>query len=165
MGREHYAHSARLADYCWTSTVWNLEFDETVPFVMRPVIGFFEPTNIEEVSSRTPPTSHILTSKGRMSRVRGGSPRNLLDPGTLWFSEVNEAQKCPWGEVPLVFFRGDPWGTPLQLERNYSRSHVKPPRGQILRSPRPKVVTSVLTRPQCQRAVETQPPRSSSRGD
>ena len=38
----------RLAEYCWNSTVWSLEFDETVPSVfhaytsqLRPVRGFF----------------------------------------------------------------------------------------------------------------------------
>ena len=40
---------------------------------------------------------------------------------------------------------GDPWGTLLQVEISYSRSPVKPPRRQTLRSPRPKV-TSVPTR-------------------
>ena len=53
-------------------------------------------------------------------------------------------------EVPLrrsalsVCPCGDSWGTPLQLDTSYSRSPVKPPRGQTLRSPRPKV-TSMLT--------------------
>ena len=41
--------------------------------------------------------------------------------------------------------RGDPWGTLLRLEINYSRAPSKTTRGQPLRSPRPKV-TSVLTR-------------------
>ena len=40
---------------------------------------------------------------------------------------------------------GDPWGTPLQSELSYSWAPVKIPRGQTLRSPRPKV-PSVLTR-------------------
>ena len=58
----------------------------------------------------------------------------------------NEAQKCPRGEVPLVFVPiGDPWGTPLQVETSYAWGPVKPPRGQPLRSPRPKV-TSVPAR-------------------
>ena len=54
-------------------------------------------------------------------------------------------------EVPLrrsalsVCPGGDPWGTLLSLEIRYARAPVKPPRGQTLGSPRPKV-TSVLTR-------------------
>ena len=40
---------------------------------------------------------------------------------------------------------GNPWWTPLQLEISYSWAPVRPPRGQTLRLPRPKV-TSVLTR-------------------
>ena len=39
---------------------------------------------------------------------------------------------------------GDPWGTPLQLEINYSWAPVKPPGGQPLRSPRPKVPRNFL---------------------
>ena len=34
---------------------------------------------------------------------------------------------------------GNPWGTPLQSEIRDSWTPVKPPRGQTLRSPRPKV--------------------------
>ena len=58
-----------------------------------------------------------------------------------------------WGtEVPLrrgalsVCPCGDPWGIPLQVEIRHSWAPVRPPRGQTLRSPRPKA-TSVLTRP------------------
>ena len=83
----------RLVEYCWNSTVWNLEVDEAVPpcdrtppvfhayyiyiyiyiyicmyihmyiyiyiYInkLRPVIGLFEPTNLDEVPSRIPPTS------------------------------------------------------------------------------------------------------------
>ena len=52
------------------------------------------------------------------------------------------------GREILVFINVSllgPLGTPLQSEMRSSRSPVKLPGGQILRSPRPKV-TSVLTR-------------------
>ena len=54
-------------------------------------------------------------------------------------------------EVPLrrsalrVCPCGDPWGTLLQLEIIHSWAPIKPPRGQTLRSPRPRVA-SVITR-------------------
>ena len=57
---------------------------------------------------------------------------------------VSEAQKCPKEKCPFCP-RGDPWGTPLHLEIRHVWAPVRPPRGQTLRSPRPKV-TSVLTR-------------------
>ena len=48
--------------------------------------------------------------------------------------------------MPLVFVPvGDSLGTPLQVEIRHCRAPVKPPWGQTLRSPRPRV-TSVLTR-------------------
>ena len=59
---------------------------------------------------------------------------------------INEARST---EVPLrrgalsVCPCGDPWS--VQLERRHSWAPVKPPRGQTLRSPRPKV-TSALAR-------------------
>ena len=40
---------------------------------------------------------------------------------------------------------GDPWGRLLQVETRHSWAPMKPPRGQTLRSPRPKV-PSMLTR-------------------
>ena len=40
--------------------------------------------------------------------------------------------------------RGDPWGTPLQVETRHPWARSRLPRGQIPRSPRPKV-PSVLT--------------------
>ena len=39
---------------------------------------------------------------------------------------------------------GDAWGTPLQLETRHSWAPVKTPRGQTLRSPRPKVTSAVF---------------------
>ena len=53
----------RLGEYCWNCTVWNLEFDETVPLCvhayisrLRPVIGLFEPTHFDEASNCILPT-------------------------------------------------------------------------------------------------------------
>ena len=55
----------RFAEYCWNDTVWNLEFDETVPCCCSRMYKsieardtLFESTNIDEVSNIFPPTSH-----------------------------------------------------------------------------------------------------------
>ena len=76
----------RLAEYCWTSTVWNLEFGETVPPVfhaytseLEPVIVLFEAHKFDKASNCIPPTSHVcsfslLRSWGSRSRSRAGWP-------------------------------------------------------------------------------------------
>ena len=59
--------------------------------------------------------------------------------GSRGFGTCVLCSVCPWG---------DPWETLLQLERSYSWAPIETPRGQTLRSPRPKV-TSVLSRKAC----------------
>ena len=65
----------RLAEYSWNRTVWNLEFDETIPPVlhaytnnMGPVINFVEPRNLDEVSNRIPPTSQMWVATARLRK-------------------------------------------------------------------------------------------------
>ena len=89
---------------------------------------------------------HVERSEGFPFSV-GGSPI-----GNEWALVEPPSFQIQWStEVPLrrgarsVCPCGDPWGTPLQLEIKHSWAPAKPPRGQALRSPRPKV-NSVLTR-------------------
>ena len=92
---------------------------------------------------------HVLwTLPGARARRCTCSPVHVWFHLTLaqWSTEV------PLGRSALgVCPCGDPWGTLLQLETSYSRAPVKLPRGQTLRSTRPKV-TSVLTRSRATRA-------------
>ena len=73
-------------------------------------------------------------------------------------ASVNEAQKEPLRRSALgVCPCEDACGTTLQLKTKHSWAPVRTPRGQTLRSPRPKV-TSVLTR---LRSAEAAPARTS----
>ena len=76
-----------LAEYCWNGTVWNLEFDETVPLCVSRIYQqieahkwflFFEPTNLDEVSNRIPPTSEDRRAGA------SGNMTLILDPNILY---------------------------------------------------------------------------------
>ena len=67
----------------------------------------------------------------------------------IWSSESLSSMKhrsAPKEKCPSVCSCGDPWGTLLQLEIGCSWAPVKPPRGQKLRSPRPKVPCAYPTK-------------------
>ena len=58
----------------------------------------------------------------------------------IYISSLQRSTEVPLGRSALsVRPCGDPWGTLLHLVRRYSRAPTKPPRGQTLRSPRPKL--------------------------
>ena len=74
---------------------------------------------------------------GKTAKRQNGKRKTAETEGATIL--INEAQKCPKRGALSICPCGDPWGTPLQLEISYSWSPIKPPRGQTLRSPRPKV--------------------------
>ena len=126
MRRKAPALPESLAEYCWISAAWNLEFDETVPLCfshthtrkLRPVIGFWGLKHLDEVSNRIPPTSHsrrqVWTSTSMWSE-HARAPDDGCEDDTgvkrhletgYYMIDVNN--RCIWQSSTSIF-RTWPW--------------------------------------------------------